>query len=201
MNKKVLRQFKLKDPIILRVMRTVDWNEWFNLQEDGDYFTSLTRAIVGQQLSGKAAETIYGRFIGLFDNGVVDPKKLIRIKDQKLRDVGMSWGKVSYVKDLAEKHLSGEVKLSELNQFTNEEVIGELTKVKGIGPWTGEMFLMFTLRREDVFSHGDLGLRKGIEKLYNLKSPTVKQIEKIISPWSPYKTYGSIALWHSLDNR
>jgi len=132
---------------------------------------------------------------------VVDPKKLLKIKDQKLRDVGMSWGKVRYVKDLAIKHLGGEIDLSKLSSLSNEQVITELTKVKGIGPWTGEMFLMFTLRREDVFSFGDLGLKRGIEKLYNLKEPTVAQIEKIIMPWSPYKTYGSIALWHSLDNR
>lgn len=166
-----------------------------------DYFVALTRSIVGQQLSGKAADTIYSRFTGLFPKKRPDAKRLLKLKDQQLRDVGMSWGKVSYVKDLASKHLDKEIDLTSLPKLSNEEVLFELTKVKGIGPWTGEMFLMFTLKREDVFSFGDLGLKKGIEKLYKLKNPTAKQITKIITPWSPYKTYGSIALWRSLDNR
>jgi DNA-3-methyladenine glycosylase II len=199
-NKKILKHFEKADRTIHKAMDGLDFSVWFSEDRKNDYFFSLTRSIVGQQLSGKAAGTIYGRFQELFPAKKVDPQKLLEIKDQKLRDAGLSWGKVSYVKDLAEKVLDGTLELDRLEKMEDQEVINHLIMVKGIGPWTGEMFLMFTLRREDVFSFGDLGLKRGIENLYNLKDPTIDQIEKIIAPWSPYKTYGSIALWHSLDN-
>lgn len=195
--------FKKIDPVIYKFMVDLDFSNWLKplvkKRIEHVYFAALCRAIVGQQLSGKAARTIHSRFQELFPKKQVNPKKALKLKDQKLRDAGLSWGKVSYIKDLAHKHLSREVKLNNLRDLTNEEVIEELTKVKGIGPWTSEMFLMFTLGRENVFSFGDLGLKKGIEKLYKLKSPTQKQIEKIIKPWTPYKTYGSITLWQSLE--
>ena len=111
----------------------------------------------------------------------------------------MSWSKVSYAKDLAQKVLDGEVHLTKLDDMANEEVVRELTTIKGIGEWTVEMFLMFTLNREDIFSFGDLGLKKGIMKVYEIENPTKEQIEEIVTPWSPYKTYGSIALWESLE--
>ncbi len=112
----------------------------------------------------------------------------------------MSWSKVRFVRDLADKVSAKFIQLPQLAQLSNEEVITELTKVKGIGPWTAEMFLMFTLGREDVFSFGDLGLAKAIQKLYNLKQkPTRKQLEKITKKWSPYRTHAALVLWKSLD--
>lgn len=184
-------------------MSGLDFNEWIKPQSKTkgslEHFRALCRNIIGQQLAGKAADAITKRFKNLFDPLQVEPKKILALNDQTLRDVGMSWAKVKYLKDLSQKTLNQEVNFDLIGSFSDEQVIAELTKVKGIGPWTAEMFLMFTLGRENVFSFGDLGLRRGLEKLYKLKNPTLKQIEKIVNPWSPYKSYGSIALWHSLE--
>jgi len=163
------------------------------------YFQSLCEAIVSQQLSGKAAETIFGRFEKLFPNKNIDPNKLLEFEDKKLKNVGMSWAKVSYVKSVAE-HVSNDlIAWNKLDEMDDEGVIKEVTKIKGIGRWTAEMFLMFTLGRENVFSYGDLGLKKGIEKIYRLDNPAPDAIKKITDKWIPYRSYGSIALWQSLE--
>ena len=108
--------------------------------------------------------------------------------------------KVKYIKDLAQKTLDKTLDLSKLTNMTDGDVLTELTKVKGIGPWTAEMFLMFTLGREDVFSHGDLGLKNAIKKLYGFKKdPSKKQVEKIVNKWSPYRTFACRILWKSLE--
>ena len=184
-------------------MGDLDFNEWIKPQKKKkgslEYFRALCRNIIGQQLAGKAADAITNRFKKLFTPRQINPKKILSLSDQTLRDVGMSWAKVKYLKDLSQKTLNKEVNFDLIGSFSDEKVIEKLTKVKGIGPWTAEMFLMFTLGREDVFSFGDLGLRRGLEKLYKIQNPTVKQIEKIVNPWSPYKSYGSITLWHSLE--
>jgi len=200
---KVLAHFKKNDPKIYKYLKDVDFDEWFQgekLTKEDDLFVRLCRTIVGQQLSGKAAGTIYGRFTKLFGRRKINPKNVLSFEDQELRDVGMSWGKVSYVKDLAKKVKNKEIHLEKLDLMDEDEIVIELTKVKGIGEWTAEMFLMFSLKREDVFSHGDLGLRKGIEKVYGIKKPSTIQIEKTIKKWQPFKTYGSIALWHAVDS-
>lgn len=215
-HKKILKHFEVKDPHIYEVMKNVNFDEWFKasqeLKSENDYFYHVCREIVGQQLSGKAASTIFKRFSDLFseaedskalDRGPsfknkVTPENVLKMEDQRLRKTGMSWAKVRYIKDLAQKVKGKELKLGKLKDFEDTLVTEHLTKVKGIGKWTAEMFLMFTLKRENVFSFGDLGLRKGIEKVYKLKDPSNKQIKKIICKWEPYKTYGAIALWQSL---
>lgn len=166
------------------------------------HLESLVEAIVSQQLSVKAADTIYSRFLALFPNRKFPkPELIIKMKDDKLRAAGLSFQKICYIKDLAQKVVAKEVKLSRLNKLPDEEVIAELTKIKGIGRWTAEMFLMFSLMRPDVFSHGDLGLRNAIRKLYKLKqSPTEKQLERIANKWSPHRTTASRYLWKSLNN-
>ncbi len=198
----VLTHFEKADKKIYSVMKTIDFAIWFdsNSRSTNDYFLALCRAIVGQQLAGSAAKAIFNRFVGSFKDGVVIPDGILQTPEQKLRDVGMSWAKVASLKDLSKKVSSKEINLKNLDNLSNEKVITELVKVKGIGPWTAEMFLMFTLKREDVFSFGDLGLKNGIKKVYKIGEPTKLQIEKIIKKWHPYKTYGSIALWHSLDS-
>lgn len=200
----IKKHFKKNDPVIYEVIKDLDFNEWLNprvrKRTKHGYFAALCREIIGQQLSGKVAGTILKRFKELFKSKIVNPKDVLKIKDQKLRDVGMSWAKVSYIKDLALKTVKKELNLKALDKLKDKDVMEALLKVKGIGPWTAEMFLIFTLGREDVFSHGDLGLKKGIEKLYKLKDPSLKQIEKIVKKWSPYKSCGSIALWQSLDS-
>jgi len=130
----------------------------------------------------------------------MQPFDILSMSHGQLRATGMSNAKARYVRNLAEEIVHGDLPISSLDSMTDEEVIDKLTKVKGIGPWTAEMFLMFTLGREDVFSFGDLGLKKAIIKIYGFKKdPARKQIEKIISRWSPYKTYASRILWASLE--
>lgn len=197
----IIQQHYLQvDPKISRVLAEVNLADWLEDTPSEDHFYNLTRNIIYQQLAGKAASTIFGRFEQLLKNNIV-PEEVLKFEDQAFRDVGLSWAKAKYVKDLASKVVDQSVDLSNLDNQSNEDVILELTKVKGIGRWTAEMFLLFTLHRENIFSYGDLGLKNGISKLYQLDQPTNIQIQEIVERWSPYETYGSIALWHHLDNR
>jgi len=199
---KVKSHFKKADPRIHAVLKNVNFNDWYKEPKGHrDYFVHLCYEIISQQLSGKAASTIIGRFEGLFPKKKITADRLIKIPDKKLREVGMSWSKASFLKDLAKKTLKREINYSKLHEMTDEEVLNELTQVKGIGPWTAEMFLMFALGREDVFSHADLGLRNGMKRVYKLKSvPDAKKADKITEKWKPYRSYGCFALWHSVDN-
>ena len=200
MHKKIKDHFKKVDPILHSVLNEIgDLEEW-EVRNSDDYFKSLCGEIIGQQLSGKAADTIYARFEKLFNGKRITPKNVLKLPDQKLRNAGMAWSKVRFIKDLAQKVLERDLQLDKLDKLSDELVITELMKVKGIGPWTAEMFLMFSLGREDIFSHGDLGLRKAIKKLYKFKkNPTKKQIEKIVEKWRPYRTYACRILWRSLE--
>lgn len=195
----IKHHFAKHDPKILAVLKTVDLNEWFEDHPREDHFYNLARNIIYQQLAGKAASTIFGRFEKLV-GGKVMPEQIVKFEDQSFRTVGLSWAKAKYVKDLAAKTISGEIVLTNLEKLSDETVITELTKVKGIGRWTAEMFLLFTLHRENIFSHGDLGLKNGFSKLYGIVNPSQLQIEEVVSRWSPYKSYGTISLWHYLDN-
>lgn len=166
------------------------------------HFEALVEAIISQQLSVKAADTIFGRFVALFPNGKFPkPEIVTKLPLSKYRRVGISAQKAGYIKDLAVRVAKGELRLQSLHRLGNEEVITELTKVKGVGRWTAEMFLMFSLRRPDVFSHGDLGLRNAIQRLYKLKkSPSEQQLERISKKWSPHRTTAARYLWKSLEN-
>jgi len=199
---KALDHFKKVDPKIYAVLKKVDIDKWFGDHPMGrsvnDYFNSLCRIIIGQQLSGKAANSIYAKYLLLF-SGKPTPKKILEIKVEKLRGAGLSNAKAIYIKNIAKAVSENEFNLKIIDTLSDKEVASELIKIKGVGPWTAEMFLMFTLGREDVFSHGDLGLKKGIMKVYKIRKVTPKRVEKIISKWSPYKTYGAIALWESLE--
>lgn len=195
MYKKALTHFKKNDPVLHEAGIKI---ETLTLSIHPQPFVRLCRSIIGQQLSVKAAQTIFDRFEKLFEKGI-NPADLLKTQNDDLRSCGISYTKISYLKDLAHKTLSEEIDLHSLKNFSNEEVIETLVKVKGIGAWTAEMFLMFSLGRPDVFSSGDLGLRNAIQKLYKLKTkPTEKQIEKLTKKWSPYKTYASMILWRSL---
>jgi DNA-3-methyladenine glycosylase II len=163
---------------------------------------ALVEAIVSQQLSVKAADTIYFRFLDLFPKSKFPKAEaLIELPTAQYRKVGISGPKTKYIKHLAKMVATKELKLNKLHKLDNEAVIVELVKVKGIGRWTAEMFLMFTLMRPDVFSYGDLGLRNAIKKLYKLKTPpTQKQLDRITKKWSPHRTTAARYLWRSLDN-
>lgn len=197
MDKKVLVHFQSVDPILFAICKQ---SKPITLQKSQDYFSDLVEAIICQQLSDKAGVTIFGRFQKLFPNKKITPEQVLSLTDLVIRNVGPSWSKVRFMKNLAQAVMDGNLNLGALDTHTDEEVIKELTKVKGIGPWTAEMFLMFSLGREDIFSHGDLGLRRAIQKLYHFKKePTRKQIEKISRTWSPYRTYACRILWRSLE--
>jgi DNA-3-methyladenine glycosylase II len=197
---RIKHHFRTVDPLIYSVMADLNFNDWIQPRNPDDYFISLCRDIIAQQLSDKASDTITQRFAKLFPKNHVTPQSVLDQPDQKLRGVGMSWAKVRYVKNLAEKVLSQELILEQLPDLSDRQVIQTLTTIKGIGVWTAEMFLIFSLARADVFSHSDQGLKRAIANLYQLTSPTEKQISRIVDPWSPYKSYGSVALWHSLSS-
>lgn len=171
-----------------------------DLTSSKDLFRDIVWTIIGQQLSGKAADTIFGRFELLLPSKKVLPKAILKLKDSDMRSAGLSGAKSRAIKNLSEKVLSKEVRLDKVNEMTDIEVAEELTKVKGIGPWTAEMILMFSLGRTDIFSPGDLGLRKGIMHLYGLKSiPSDRTMDRITKSWSPYRTYASKVIWRVAD--
>ena len=199
MDKKVLDHFRKTDKVLFSAAKKLNGKKLEPIKAK-DLFAALCREIIYQQLSGKVGNVIYGRFVKLFPNGKIEPKRILKLPAQKIRNIGTSWNKVDFMKDLAKKVVSKEIVLENLHKLDNESVIQELTKVKGIGRWTAEMFLMFSLGREDVFSPGDLGLRRSIENLYKMRNVTPEKAEKISSRWSPYRTYASLALWAMHDN-
>jgi DNA-3-methyladenine glycosylase II len=171
-------------------------------ERPGDAYGALLRSIVGQQLSTKAARTIYGRMLELFDGHAPTPKQLLAVDPDKIRAAGLSRPKISYLRDLAEHVLNDELQLELLDDLPDEEVIEQLTAVKGIGEWSAHMFLMFHLGRPDVLPVGDQGIRRAVQVQYRLrKLPDPKRLEKIGRPWRPYRTLACLYLWSSLDNQ
>jgi len=165
-----------------------------------DAYGSLVRTIVGQQLSTKAARSIYGRLTALFDNRPPTPEELISTDEELLRACGLSRPKVRYLRDLAERVISGELDLRSLHHVPDEEVIRQITAVKGLGRWSADMFLMFHLGREDVLPVGDLGVRRAVERAYELPEiPDAETLQDIARPWSPHRTLASFYLWESLE--
>jgi len=188
---------KSKDKVLAVLLEKV---ADFDLSIQRNYYESLAESIVSQQLSVKAADTIWKRFILLLPDQKVIPENVLAIDNQKIRDAGISWSKISYIKDLSQKTLDSHIIFEEFENMSDEEIINELIKVKGIGRWTAEMFLMFAMGRPDVFSYGDLGLRRALQRFYDFDhEPTVEEMEKIVSVWSPYKTYASRVLWRALE--
>jgi DNA-3-methyladenine glycosylase II len=167
-----------------------------------DHYGALVRAIAGQQLSVLAARAIYGRLIARFDGRPPTPQEILADDPEELRAAaGFSRAKVSYLRSLAEHVLSGELELELLDELSDEQVIAELTAVKGLGTWTAHMFLMFQLERPDVLAVGDLGIRRAIERAYGLDGlPDAATIERIAEPWRPHRTLACRYLWRSLQN-
>jgi len=161
---------------------------------DGDYFYILVQSIVHQQLAGSAARSIFNRLITLCKK--ITPENILNQDFNDLRSVGLSSKKIEYIQDLANKFSS----FPDFSELPNDEIIDLLTSVKGIGRWTVEMFLIFSLKREDIFSYGDLGLRKAVQKLYALESlPNKKDLDVITTKWKPYRTIAALYLWKWLD--
>ena len=163
-------------------------------------FAALARAIVFQQLSGKAASTIYKRVLLVLGRRQPNPKSILAAAPEDLRAAGLSGQKLSYLRDLAEKAGSGELSLRRLRHLDNEDVSAELTRVKGVGPWTADMYLIFHLGRLDVLPVGDLGVRSGVRVIYGLQElPDVDTLCHIAEPWRPYRSVASWYLWRVLD--
>jgi DNA-3-methyladenine glycosylase II len=164
-----------------------------------DAYGSLVRTIVGQQLSTKAARSIYGRLAALFDDRPPTPAELVSTDEEILRACGLSRPKVRYLRDLADRVISGELDLQSLHDLPDDEVIRQITVVKGLGQWSADMFLMFHLGREDVLPVGDLGVRRAAERAYDLPEiPDADTLLDLGQPWSPHRTLASFYLWESL---
>jgi len=170
-------------------------------ERPADAYGALLRAIVGQQLSTKAARTIFGRVLDLFDGTTPSPEQLLEASEEDLRACGLSGRKVEYVRDLAAHVLAGELELDRLGELADEEVIEEIVAVRGLGQWTAEMFLIFHLERPDVLSGGDLGIRKAVQIEYGLaEMPAPQKVLEIGEPWRPHRSLASLYLWESLAN-
>ncbi len=162
-------------------------------------FCHLARAIVYQQLAGAAARTIHGRFVAALD-GDVRPAKVLRVREPTLRGAGLSAAKLAAIRDLAGKVKSGEVALHDLHEQGDQEVVRRLTLVKGIGPWTAQMYLMFRLHRPDVWPVGDLGVRAGFAKIHGLASaPTPKELEPLGDAYRPWRSAAAFYCWRALE--
>jgi DNA-3-methyladenine glycosylase II len=165
-----------------------------------DAYGALLRAIVGQQLSTRAARAIYARVLDLFGGRVPTPAELVAIEPDALRAAGLSRAKVAYLRDLAERVETGQLEIDRLADLPDDEVSAQLLAVKGLGRWTVDIFLMFHLRRPDVVASGDLGIRRAVELAYGLPArPSIADVERIAEPWRPYRTTACVYLWESLD--
>ena len=184
-----------RDKVVRRLIRKFPEAE---LVSRGDAFQTLARSIVGQQISVKAAQSIWGRFAECV--GDVTPANVAAREDRALRACGFSAAKVAYVKDLARHFASGAVKPRRWARATDEAIIEELVAVKGIGRWTVEMFLIFHLKRPDVLPVDDLGLRRAMERAYNGGDALTRDDMRAIgAKWAPYRSVGTWYLWRSLD--
>jgi DNA-3-methyladenine glycosylase II len=194
--RKAIVHLKASDPVLAAIIESVGA---YKMNYDDPGFASLAEAIVYQQLHGKAAATIFKRLTDL--TGLpLTPRGILKLSEDQMRSAGLSKQKLSYLRDLSAKAQSGEVDFARLPDLPDEEVIKELTKIKGIGVWTVHMFLMFSLRRPNVLPTGDLGIQMAIRKHYRKrKMPKPAQMEKIAKCWEPYRSVACWYLWRSLD--
>jgi DNA-3-methyladenine glycosylase II len=194
--RKALNHLKTCDPVLCGIIERVGP---FRMEYGPPEFHSLAESILYQQLNGRAAETIFNRFTALAGDPLT-PEGILKLTDEQLRGVGLSKQKSSYLRDLAAKTASGLLDFSRLAEMPDAEVIEHLTQVKGIGVWTAQMFLMFTLRRPDVLPTGDYGVQAAMKKHYRKrKLPKPKDMEKIARKWAPYRSIACWYLWRSLD--
>ena len=196
--KKAVKYLMKSDPELIPLL---DAFKIQDLQPETDYFKSLTRSIVYQQLSGKVAKTISDRFILLYkDKSYPTPVDVINIDHEKLRSVGLSNSKAQYIKNIAHAFLDNPDTYDSLEKMDDQDIIDTLITIKGVGPWTAQMFLMFTLNRPDVFPVTDLGVQKGFKHYYKLSEmPTPGQMLKKSEQWAPYRTVVSLYFWRLLE--
>lgn len=194
---KYIKHLAKRDPKIKELIDKFGTIE-LEKSDDNNYLIDLISSIVSQQLSVKVAKVIWDRFSAFFNNEI-NENKILDTNDERLRELGLSYRKISYIKNICEASNSKLIDFENIDSYDNEYIINHLVQIKGIGRWTAEMFLIFTLKREDVFSFGDLGLINAIKKIYG--DISVEEMKKIVENWGPYQTYASIYLWKSLDNK
>lgn len=165
-----------------------------------DHYAALLRAIIGQQLSVKAAASIYARVLDFYSGVPPTPHAIIATDPDALRSLGLSRAKAGYLRSLAEHVLAGELELERLDSLDDATIVAELTAVKGLGEWTAQMFLIFQLGRRDVMPSGDLGIRRAVERWWQLPQlPDAGELIALAEPWRPYRTLAARYLWESLD--
>ena len=197
--RKGIAHLRRVDPVLAEVIDKVGP---FNLplRTAGTHFDALVRSIVYQQLSGKAASTIHGRVLQLFDPNAPLPAQILKTDHDTLRSAGLSNQKASYLRNLAEHSVNGSLPVESLHELTDEEIVAALTQVKGIGRWSAQMFLMFRLGRPNVLPDLDLGVQKGIQIAYRMrKLPSPKKVLEIGAKWTPYRSMGSWYMWRVLE--
>jgi DNA-3-methyladenine glycosylase II len=200
---KAVAALREADPVMARLIEEHAAVVRRDLKHDrpGDAYGALLRSIVGQQLSTKAASTIYGRMMDIFGGHAPTPRELLAADPEEIRAAGLSRPKIAYLRDLAQHVEDGTLELDRLDELADEEVSAQLTAIKGLGQWTADMFLMFHLRRPDVLPVGDQGIRRAVQVQYRMrKLPEPKRLEKVARPWRPHRTLACLFLWSSLDN-
>jgi len=198
MHRTAVRHLKRADPKLAAVIERVGACR-FEVRTGGTHFEEVLRAIVFQQLSGKAAATIHGRVVAALD-GTPTPRTMLHVPDEVLRQAGLSRQKIGYARDLARKVDSGAVPLERIDFLADDAVIEALSGIKGVGRWTAQMFLMFRLGRPDVLPAEDLGIRKAVQLAYRTRGlPLPTRVQALGKPWSPHATIASWYLWRSLE--
>jgi DNA-3-methyladenine glycosylase II len=188
-----------KDPVLNKLVKK--YGAPNNFKDRSEFlYEELVESIIGQQLSGKAADTIFKRFLALYKNSKFPrPDELLKTDVEKLRSAGMSYSKTSYIKNIAKAFKDKSLDVKKLKKMSDEEIKKELIKIKGVGNWTVEMILIFTFKRGDVFSLGDAGLRRAIKNLYNIEKDA--DVLKLAEKWKPKRSYACWYLWRSLENK
>jgi DNA-3-methyladenine glycosylase II len=197
--RKAVHHLKRADPVLASIIDRVGP---YKIQYREPIFQTLVRSIVYQQLHGKAALTIFNRLAAAAKTDPLTPESILKLRPARMRALGLSPQKLSYIRDLARRTRDGEVEFERFIELHDEAVIEHLTRVKGIGVWTAHMFLIFALRRHDVLPTGDLGVRAAIKKAYSLPElPTPEEMARIAAPWRPYSSVACWYLWRSLENQ
>ena len=197
--KKALHHLKSADPVLGTIIERVGP---YRMQYRDPNFHTLVRSIVYQQLSGKAALTIFNRLIDAAKADPLTPEAVLKLRPARMRTLGLSQQKLAYIRGLARMTRDGQVRFDHVKTLEDAAIIEHFTQVKGVGVWTAQMFLIFALRRLDVLPTGDLGVRAAIKKAYNLAElPSPAEMEKIAASWRPYCSVASWYLWRSLENQ
>ena len=193
-----INQLSSIDPILKHLFNGFDIPK---LKIEKNYFWSLCRSIIYQQISGKAAKTISDRFLALFRSGInIQPTEVLDIDINSLYSVGLSRQKAIYMKNIAEAFGNKLINDENFLMMNDEEILKQLTMIKGVGKWTAEMFLIFTLRRSDVFPVTDLGVQKGFQIVYDLDElSTIEQMNEKAEEWKPYRTIVTLYLWYAVE--